>query len=181
MRTPVLTARHPIAFSVALRRELDDLRDDFLPFVAACQVLTTKRRDIAPAFMKLFHRYKRETHGTFVAFVHELDPTMPVDRDHYPNHRSYQTALYLRRIVEAPHTTMANRRTAAPFAVAAMLLRSLLVLSKGKEPEIWSALKRQSHWDDRQIDRLKLKMAKVHPIAIPGAPRLVKRPLARAS
>lgn len=175
MSHPAPLARQTTTLSMALQRELRDLRGEFLPFVEATSTLTVKRKDMAPAFMKLFKRYRKESGGTFVAFVHELDADMPVEREKYINHRSYQAALYLRRLIEAPHTTPQHRRTAPPFRVLAAVMTSLLYYTKKHEVEVWTALKRVSHWDDRQIMRLQALMKHVHPLALPGAPRLVKR------
>lgn len=175
MRTAPTHDRQTPTFSMTLRREMEEFKVPFITFTTTCQSLTTKRKDLAPQFMKLFRHYRRETHGTFVSFVHDLDPLMPTDRKAYQNHRAYQAALYLRRLIDAPKTTPQHRRTASPFTALAMTMRSLLYFTKKHEVEVWSALKRSTHWDDRQIKTLQAKMRKVHPLSLPGAPRLVKR------
>lgn len=165
-------------YSFSLKKEINALRDDFSTYNSAENALTTRRRDIAPAFMKLYARFRKETGKTFVAFVHEFDPKMPVDRKHYPNHPTYRNALYLRRLVEAPHTTVQHRRTMSPFRVLAYTMNSLMFYVKKQKAdpvEIMLSLKRISRWDDRQVQKLQQVMRRASALAIPGAPRLVKR------
>lgn len=176
------TARHIGTYSMALQKELTHLREEFMSFTGVSQALATQRKDIAPPFMKLYYRYRKETNKSFVAFVHELDPKMPLESKAYQNHPSYQSALYLRRLVEAPQTTPAHRRTMSPFGVLAIVTKGVLHYAKGKEAEIWLAVKRVSRWDDRQIVKLQQRVKKVSMLHLPGTPRLVKKPTyARAS
>lgn len=130
MSTARPTPRKPATLSMALQRDIRELREEFLPVVDAATTLTLKRKTIAPDFMKLYYRYKKETGGTFVAFVHELDPKMPVTRSAYQDHSSYQSALYLKRLAEAPETTPKYRKTASPFRVLASVMDTLLHYTK---------------------------------------------------
>lgn len=174
------TPRHTATISLAFRKEIDAMRDDFMSFAGSCQALSQRRKDLAGPFMKLFARYRRETGKTFVAYVHELDPKVPVAREGYVNHPTYRSALYLRRLIEAPHTLAGknDRRTLTPFLVLAAMMHSFIAMAKRSKLDpvaVWASLKRTSHWDDKQIVRLQSTMTKVHPLPIPGAPRLVKR------
>ncbi len=179
MSNAVPSTRHTTTVSLALRREIDTLKGQFIPYVEASSTLTTRRKDLAPGFMRLYKRYKRETGGTFVAFVRELDPKMPAERNAYKDHPSYQSGLYLRRLIDAPLTTPQHRKTASPFRVLASVMDTLVYYVRKHSPkheaEILVAFRRLSKWDNRQMEKLQAVMRRVSPLHIPGTPRLVKR------
>src|SRR5262245_43578044 len=83
-------------YSAKLRAAIDELRPAFCELGQGLDQLTRKRAEIAPVFMRTYQIWRRETRRPFIAFVHELDLTMPVnDRDAYRQHRSYRAAQYL--------------------------------------------------------------------------------------
>jgi hypothetical protein len=167
-----------------LTTALTDLREKFTEFTEAATALSVRRSHLAPTFMRLFNRYRQETGRTFIAFVKELDPSVPSDRAEYPKHRSYQAALYLRRLVDAPHTTVQNRKTASPYEVLVPVTKSLMVLHPHPEA-VWMAIQKVSRWDGRSMDRLREHVNRAKPIVgKPGTPRLVKHgqtPIATAA
>jgi hypothetical protein len=157
-----------------LAAAVDELRPQFAELTDAIKALSVRRAHIAPAFMRLYHRYRQETGRTFVAFVKELDPSVPADRSGYQNHRSFQAALYLRRLADAPETTVQNRKTVTPYQLLVPVTKSLLQLH-AHPSAVWGALERASRWNARNMERLRRDVARTAPlVAKQGAPRLVK-------
>ena len=169
-------ARMTKPLSLRLTREIGYLKQEFAGYSEAYAVIAVRRAHLAPAFLATFKRWQRETGRSFVAFVHELDPSVPAARDEYTMHRSYQAALYLKRIAEAPHTTPAYRTTVTPFQLLARLLKSLRpLLAPGRDVDVLNAVVAASHWRPRDVERLRTAVAKAKLIPMPGAPRLVSR------
>jgi hypothetical protein len=157
-----------------LASALEQLRTQFAAFTEVWTGLSVRRAHIAPAFLSLFERYRQETGRTFVAFVKELDPTVPGTKPGYQQHRSYQAALYLRRLAEAPHTTPQHRKTVTPYRLLVPVTKSLLQLHPHPDA-VWAALERASKWNARNVDRFRRDVARTEPLVPkPGAPRLVK-------
>ncbi len=163
-----------VTLSKKLATTLDDLRARFTDFTSTLSAISTRRSELAPAFMAAYEAYARETGRTFVAFVRELDPTCPADRDKYPNHRSFQAALYLRRLHEAPETTVSHRQTPPPMEVLAMVVRGALQHAKSAEA-YWAEIQRASRWRERDMARLKQRVSKARGIPLGPTVRLVKR------
>lgn len=154
---------------------LTDVQQQFAAFTNTFASLTARRDAFAPVFMRAYRQYHRETGRTFIAFVQELDKTVPADRALYPKHRSYQAAIYLRRLDEAPETTASHRTTMAPFDVLAAVIKGFLPLVPPKQAAaVWVAVARTSRWRERDILRLQARVTKVRPVELPTAPRLVK-------
>lgn len=177
---------HTGALSRHLQQTLADLRADFVGYTEGFKQLAVRRAHLAPAFMRAFRRYRMETGRTFVAFVRELDPSMPVARSEYPRHRSFQAALYLRRLAEAPHTTPTHRRTETPFAVLARVVKTVLPLTHPHEEATFEAIARASGWRERDVQRLRDRVNRAKPLATvlafarPASPRLVRHSTHRA-
>lgn len=166
---------HGAALSRHLSRSLAELRAEFSDYAALFGSLATRRAEVAERFFAAFTAYHRETGHTFVAFVHELDPTVPAERSEYTKHRSFQAALYLRRLVERPQTQAKFRATRSPFDVLASCIRGILPSAAPHEEVYWSQVRRVSGWRDRDIERLRDRVAKARPIPLPTAPRHVPR------
>lgn len=164
-----------IVVSRRLASTLETLRADFQGFVGAFGQLAQRKADLAPAFVRAYRQFHHETGRTFVAFVKELDPTLPAgDKDAYLRHRSYQAALYLKRLVDAPHTQAKHRKTRGPFDVLASAVRGLLPYLAPREEEYWASLARVSGWRERDVQRLRHRVAQARAIPLPMAPRLAR-------
>jgi len=93
-------------YSEKLRAVLDEIRPAFRDLGQGLDRLTQKRAELAPAFMKAYAVWRRETHRPFIAFVHELDRSMPVtDRTAYRSHPSYRAAEYLKQLAATGQVT----------------------------------------------------------------------------
>lgn len=161
------------AYSGALRRTLDTLRPDFSRFSDAFGLLSVKRATFAPLFMRAFDAYERETGKTFVAFVQEFDRSVPAERAKYTQHRSYQAALYLRRLVDAPETAAGvSRRSVTPFQLLAVTIKSLLPLAHPHEQAAFEIIAKASKWRERDVEKLRKRVARVRALPLPNAPRL---------
>lgn len=160
--------------SLRLTRTIDSLRKEFKGYAESFMTIAVRRAHLAPIFMSTFRRWHHETGRSFVAFVHELDPSVPAERDEYVQHRSYQAALYLRRLVDAPDTTPAHRKTVTPFEMLAIVMKSIRpLLPRGREEELFLAVAKASRWRDRDLQRLRKTIADARVIPMPGAPRLL--------
>jgi hypothetical protein len=169
-------------YSTKLRQALDELRPAFRELGQGLDQLTKKRAEIAPTFMRTYHVWKRETHKPFIAFVHELDPSVPAaDRKAYRVHRSYRAAQYLQQLVEQPDKTAARGKT--PLTMLALTIKSLLPFcgsEKDQEATI-ATLVHATKWRERDRNRLVTRILKARPIALPHLPRLVKPEAIKAS
>jgi len=72
-------------YSLKLQTALDGLRPAFKDVGQGFAQLTRKRAELAPAFVKAYTLWKRETRRPFVAFVHALDPSVPGHRMKIPH------------------------------------------------------------------------------------------------
>lgn len=163
--------------SRTLEREIATLRSEFSDLTRTWDALVLRRREIAPAFMATFRRWRRETGRSFVAFVQRLDPSVPADRDAYVNHQSYQAALYIQRLAEAPEKAPGARRKRAsltPFDALALMVKSALPLVRPHEETMWRNLAHATRWHERDLRKLReaVKVARMIPLR-PDVPRLV--------
>ncbi len=161
------------ALSRTLVRAVTNFRTEFADFTTAFAGLNVRRDQLAPAFLKIWTQYHRETKGTFIAFVRELDRTVPAQKALYQRHRSYHAALYLRRLAEAPETQAKYRQTALPFDLLARVIKGVMPLVHPHEPAVWQAIRVQSGWRSRDLARLEARVEHARPIVLPTAPRLV--------
>lgn len=124
--------------------------------------------------MKAFTLWRRETRRTFVAFVHELDPTVPADRRGYQAHPSYQAALYLQQLMAHPEET--KRRGLTPMNMLAVTIKSILPLcgSQREQREALEIILAATKWRDRDQRRLLTAIRKAKPVGLPKVPRLVE-------
>lgn len=183
MTTQTETARSTM--SRTLTRTIADLRDRFMPYARTWDALLDRRRDLARPFMAGFALWHKETGRSFVAFVQQIDPTVPADKAGYVAHRSYQACLYLRRLVDAPATATPRGRTSkTPFDMLAAVMKTLIPAARPYEDLLWASFARASHWRDRDLDRLRAAVKRAAPLPLrPDAPRLVtgKRSTSRLS
>ena len=162
--------------SRTLASRIMDLRGRFGSYAKAYDTLLERKQDLAKPFMQGFNLWKRETGRSFVAFVHELDPGLPADRDKYVNHRSYQAALYLRRLVEAPHTlpSKTRRSSRTPYDMLAIMIKSTLPFMGAHQARMWLSFTAASRWKQRDVERLQVAVKTAKPFVInPTIPRLV--------
>jgi hypothetical protein len=160
--------------SQKLREALDEVRPAFRDIGHGFEQLTKKRAAIAPAFMKAYTIWRRETRRTFVAFVHELDPSMPVTGKAYVKHPSYQAALYLQQLVTNPEES--RRKGLTPLAMLATTIKSFLPLysTQKDQLEALQALVAATKWRDRDQARLLAAIRRARPVGLPKVPRLVE-------
>lgn len=155
--------------SRTLARTIAELRPAFLGFTTQ---LFERKSELAPAFLKAFSMWERETGRGLAAFVRELDPDMPAERDAYANHRSFQAAWYLVRTARKP-AEKAGRRTVTPFQMLASFIKSVQPLLD--DSRIWHEVARASRWNTRDLERLKMAVAKAKPMPLlKHQPRLVR-------
>jgi hypothetical protein len=161
-------------YSEKLREAMDDIRPAFRDIGHGFEQLTKKRAAIAPAFMKAYTLWQRETRRTFVAFVHELDPSMPVNGKAYIKHASYQAALYLQQLTTNPEEN--KRKGLTPLAMLATVIKSFLPLYATQKDQLdaLQALVAATKWRDRDQRRLLVAIKRARPVALPKVPRLVE-------
>jgi len=154
---------------------LATLRADFSEITATLKALSVRRVHFAPAFMKAYGIWQKETGRTFVAFVQQLDSTVPADKDGYTNHPAFQTACYLRRLVEAPETRAGSRKSAmSPLDLAATVVRS--TVPPDDLDFALSQIKHVTRWHARDMERFRVRVARARTVALlPHQPRLVSR------
>ena len=162
-------------YSQKLKEAIDSVRSDFREVGQGLEHLTKKRAELAPAFMKAFAIWKRETRRPFVAFVHELDPRLPVnDRKAYKAHASYQAALYLQQLATNPEQK--TRRGLTPLSMLAVTIKSFLPLcrSQREQKEALQTLLGATKWRESDQRRLLAAIRRAKPVALPSVPRLVE-------
>lgn len=156
--------------SAKVKRAVDAIKKPFVQFTRDFAALAMKREDLAPKFMKAFGMWQAETAGTFVDFVRMLVPDVGNTRAEYRNHRAYQSADYLRRIVgnanRKPRTAAERASAPAPptDAIARILASLLSVIPEDRQSTIWDALGSQLHWTNRQVQRLQTQVEHVDPL-----------------
>ena len=160
-------------YSVKLQEALNDLRPAFRDIGTGLAQLTKKRAEIAPAFLKVYTLYRRETRRTFVAFVHELDPSCPVNGKAYEKHASYQAALYLKQLATDPEAK--KHKGLTPLSMLGVAIKSFLPLcgSQRDQKEALQALLGATKWRERDQRRLLAAIRRAQPGGLPQVPRLV--------
>jgi hypothetical protein len=169
-----------ITYSTKLRAAIEELRPAFGELGQGLDHLTQKRAEVAPIFMRTWNVWQRETRKPFIAFVHELDPSMPVgDRAVYRRHRSYRAAQYLKQLVEHPDKTAVHGKT--PLTMLALTIKSLLPFcGSQKEPTI-ATLVHATRWRERDQHRLIARIRRARPVGLPHLARHVKPEAIKAS
>lgn len=161
-------------YSQKLRDALNALRPAFRDIGQGLDTLTRKRAEIAPAFRRAYTIWRHETQRPFIAFVHVLDPSMPVnDRKAYRSHPSYRAAQYLQQLASQPTTPMHHGLT--PLAMLAVTIKSFLPLcgSQRDQKEALQVLIAATRWRDADQRRLLAKIRRARAVGLPKAPRLV--------
>jgi hypothetical protein len=159
--------------SAKVQRAVDAIRKPFNEYNKAFAALSIRREELAPRFMKAANLWMAETSGNFVAFVRFLDPSIGSVRAEYRNHRTYQSADYLRRLAGRAEAGANRPRTAAERAAApapptdaiARIVASLMTaIPEDRQAQVWAAMEQQLHWTTRQINRLQTQVEHVDPI-----------------
>ena len=162
-----------LTYSPKLREALDELRPAFREMGQGFEQLTRKRAEVAPMFTRAYRLWQRETKKPFIAFVHELDSSMPVgDRSAYRHHRSYRAAQYLLQLAEQPEKTASRGRS--PLAVLAQTIKTLLPLAHPHQKETLAILLRATGWRERDQTKLIARIRKARQLALPQFPRIIK-------
>lgn len=163
-----------VTYSTKLREALDDLRPQFQEINAGLEGLTRRRVEIAPHFIAAFRLWRRETRRPFIAFVHAIDPSVPVnDRRAYRQHRAYRAAQYLKQLAEQPDQPV--RHGVTPLTFLAVAIKSFLPLCHPHEQAALAILVKASRWRDREISRLLARVKRSKAIPLPKAPRLAAK------
>lgn len=170
-----------MVLSSKLKAEIDTIKAEFSAFASGLTALTRRRDEFAPEFMRAYARYHRETHRSFVAFVQQIDPSMPAEKARYQKHPSYIAALYLRRLHEAPETASKAGRGKPPLDMFLALLKAVLVNWPQHSGTIWHAVEQVSRWRPRDMVKARAKMRRVKQFPLPGVPRLTGTKLRRVS
>lgn len=193
-KTPQTTQAAPTAtaqiLSARVRSAVDKVRGNFTAFVRDFAALQVNRSELAPNFMRAFGLYQAETGGTFVDFVRLLDNTVGTTRAEYRQHRAYQAADYLRRLVatsnRATALTAEERATRAatapvsPIEGMARLIRSFLPLvPEDQKQKLWDSLHVCLHWSDRQVSRVQEMIEDVPALLTVRQPRGSNMPALR--
>ena len=156
--------------SAKVTKAVDLIKRPFIQFVKDFQALAQSREELAPKFMKAFGMWQAETAGTFVDFVRLLAPDVGKTRNEYRNHRAYQSADYLRRLVgnaRRQPLTQAERAAApaSPTDSLARVMASLLtIIPEDQHERVWKAMTDSLHYTDRQVTRLQTQVEHVDPL-----------------
>jgi hypothetical protein len=167
---------HTIRYSTKLKDALDELKPAFRDVTQGLDLVTRKRAELAPVFMKTFTLWKRETRRPFIAFLHELDKSLPVnDRKAYRVHPAYKAGYYLQQLAENPEAY--KRKGVTPLTMVAIAVKSVLVMFKTQQEQrdALAVIMAATRWRERDQKRLRLAVAKAKPVALPGVPRLVEK------
>lgn len=166
----------PVEPSARTKRLMEAVRRPLLAFAEDFSAVTASRADLAPKFMRAFAGYATDTGGTFIAFVRDLDPAVPPDRDGYRAHQTYQAADYLRRLeARATQDTAEDRLApASPVDVIASLIASMALVVDDPE-SIWTAFQTSLHWTPARITSLQKRVAETKPLLVKhGRERLLR-------
>lgn len=162
-------------YSAKLRAALDELRPEFQEVGKNLAQLTKRREELAPVFHKTYLLWKRETRRPFTAFVHELDPSMPVARKDYRHHSAYRAAEYLKTLATDPES-MKGARGLTALKMLAVTIKSFLPLVGSRRDQLLAleTLTKTTRWKERDINKLMAQVRRAKPISLPNTPRLVE-------
>lgn len=162
-----------VTYSPKLKEALEELKPAFNEVADNFAALRKRRAAIAPAFAKAYKLWQRETKKPYIAFIHALDPSMPVtDRDAYRNHDSYRAGQYLLQLADGEEKAGPSGRT--PLAMLALTIKTLLPLSHPHQKETLAILLNATGWRDRDQTSLLAKVNRTRGVQLPHLPRLVK-------
>lgn len=169
------------AIPATVNRQIQTLRRQFVTFRDSFAGVMQRRADLAPTFIRIYGLYQAATGGSFLAFVRQIDPEVPMDRDGYRNHPSYQAAQYLRRLVDrSDRGGRANGVTAPTRSNVLNLARSIAtILTVVRDADVvWKAIMQEFSLTQRQMTNLQKTAANVRPLlTLPGVrpvnPRII--------
>jgi hypothetical protein len=150
---------------------IEELRAGFNDYASHQSQLFRRRAEFAPIFTKAFDEWRRETGRGLIAFLHELDPEMPVHRAGYMSHRTFTAAWYLLRVTKMPARS-APRKSATPMDMLIHLMKTTLPLFKDQDA-LWTVFENRSKWHERDLKRFRRAVGLAHPWPLTSAPRLV--------
>lgn len=154
-------------------RLIDDVRRPFTAFVDEHSIVLESRADLAPKFVRAYDAFRTDTEQSFVAFVRLFDPEIPADREGYRNHRTYQAAEYLRRVVanQAKPALPVNKRPVTPLVALARLLATILPDMVDHEI-LWAAFVKEMRWSQGQVARLQTIVNREGPVNLTTSKRM---------
>lgn len=177
---PVVAA----VITAATRRLVDDIREPFRGFVGEMSAVLISRAKLAPKFMKAANAWRKETNGTFIAFVRELDATVPERQADYRNNAVYNAAIYLKRLVEAEargEEKKEVRRGPQPLPPLAGLARLLAAIAtlipEDSREKLFAVVGNELHWSVDQQNRLQRLVEESPPLIAVRAPKGEERPV----
>jgi hypothetical protein len=155
---PAETAE-PAEISSKTERLIDQVRQPFKQYSHGFGAVLTTRAELAPKFMRAFDAWKSETEGSFVRFVQLFDPTVPEAFAEYRNHKTFQAADYLARLVRQQERgertpVDAAHKPATPLVALARLVATVLP-AVDPAGALWAAFVREMHWSPQQADRVR--------------------------
>lgn len=174
-----------IVISAATKRLIAGVRLPFTGFVAGMNNLLATRAKLAPAFMKAARAWQKETEGTFVGFVRELDPSVPKEMKGYRDNAVYNAAVYLKRLVTAHETgkgkAAEEREGPAPLPPMAGMARLIAAIQPLVAPEqltkLWDIIAHEMHWNDGQREKLQALVKEAEPLIAVRKPKGGVRPI----
>lgn len=155
--------------SSELRDTVNMLRAKVLEFGEAFAIVTTKKADIAEAFMDGFTLWQHETQRSFVDYVRAIDSNVPQDREGYRVHKTYMACDYLRRSQTVGrggprNASAAPTRSNAVGRMARLLATILSIVKESEHAAIWQALAGELDLKPRQITNLQNAVKATEPL-----------------
>lgn len=172
--------------SAATRKMVEDIREPFRGFVGNMNLLLESRSKLAPKFMKAANAWRKETGETFIAFVRELDPSVPKTQKDYKNNGVYNAAIYLKRLVDAQARGEGAASTAErtgppplpPMTGFARLLAAIKPLVPADNlTKLWAVIAEEMHWTDAQRERLVTLTEEAEPLIAMRTPKGMPKPV----
>jgi hypothetical protein len=173
-----LPAPVPVELSKAVQTAIDNLKPQFTAYAQGFAALQVSREELAPKFMRAFGKWQAETGSTFVNFVRLFDATIGPKREDYRNHRAFQAADYLRRLVagttakQQPEGVAGTPPAATPLDAAAMAIATVLSLVPEDQLEaLWKAVGIALNWSERQVSTLQHRAETASPLVLVKFPK----------
>lgn len=186
--TPTPATPAAVVISAATKRLVDDIREPFRGFVDTMGGLLTTRAKLAPKFMKAANAWRKEMGAgtTFIAFVRELDPSVPKLQKEYTKNAVFNAAVYLKRLVDAQSRgegagASAERTGPPPLPPMTGLARLLAAITPlvpaDNLTKLWAVIAEEMHWSEAQKERLKTLSEEAEPLIAMRTPRGAPKPV----
>lgn len=158
--------------SVRTRKLIDAVKRSFKTYAHDMTEVFKTKQDLAPDFMKAYTSFEKDTGGSLIDFVREIDPNVPADRAGYRAHSSYRAAENLRRIVQqatqaAKPKVPKEQRPVPPMLALAKLVATVLP-KLDPTGAIYAAFVKEMRWTEQQAARLQTLAAKEGAVRLKG-------------